>query len=366
MNATTGKSFAWGIIGTGTVARLFARGLSFAPGATLRSVCSRSKESAQAFASAFGAEKSFSNLDSFLADPDLEIVYIATPNHRHSVEAIAALEAGKAVLVEKPFALNAAEAERVAAKARETKRFCMEAMWMRFMPLVQEARRRIHGGEIGKVQALNADFSYSTLYPPGSDFLDPKKGGGALLDRGVYCLSLADYLLGEPRSLNAHASLDAGGVDLQTFMQLDYATGASAQMWASVTTTGTNSATVFGTNGRLTLHEPFCRPHRLTLDHFGSSHAGPPGPPAAAGAKERLKEAPMVQRAFRKVQQLTKRPSLDHLEPVAGNGYNYEAEEVMNCLRQSKLESVVMPLSDSIKITRQLDEAREKANIRAR
>jgi predicted dehydrogenase len=362
----SGNSFAWGIIGTGTVARLFARGLSFASGATLRSVCSRSKESAQAFASAYGAEKSYASLEAFLADPELEIVYIATPNHRHAVEAIAALEAGKAVLVEKPFALNVAEAEQVAAKAHETKRFCMEAMWMRFMPLVQEARRRINGGEIGKIQALTGDFSYSTIYPPGSDFLDPKKGGGALLDRGVYCLSLADYILGEPRSITSTATYDAGGVDLQTFMQLDYESGAAAQMWCSVSSSGTNSATFFGTSGRLTLHEPFCRPHRLTLDHFSSSHAGAAGPPAPAGAKDRLKEAPLVQRAFRTVQQLTKRPSLDRLEPVLGNGYNYEAEEVMNCLRQSKLESTVMPLSDSIKITRQLDQVREKANTRAR
>ena len=356
-----GNTIRWGILGTGMAARAFARGLRHAPGGALVAVGSRNMESAQAFARAHGVPRPHGGYAQLVADPEIDVVYVATPGHRHRDDCLLALNAGKAVLCEKPFALNAGEARDVIEAARKARLFCMEAMWMRFIPLVGRARRMIEEGAIGRVQALAADFAVAT--PMNAAEARPDLAQGALLNRGVYCLSLASYLLGPPEDVASTATLTASGLDTRSAYLLRFGTGATAMLWASQDTWGSNEATIMGTRGQLRLHEPFYRPHRLSLTLNR--------PPAADGADARvttgraalvgrLKENRLVQKAFRRLQPFLRRPAIDVLEPIEGNGYNYEASEVMRCLRSDKLESEVMPLDETFRLMELMDRIRSQ------
>jgi predicted dehydrogenase len=354
------RPIRWGIIGTGNVAQHFARGLAFADNAPLAGVLSRNKANADAFAAAFGGAKAFDDPKQFLADDGIDAVYVATPNNRHAADAISVIDAGKAVLVEKPFALNADEARSVLDRAKERGVFCMEAMWMRFLPLVREAKRIADSGELGQITFLTADFSVPTTFNEGSHFVDPAKGGGALLDRGVYCLSLADYLLGEPIEAESFATRGPTGVDEQAAVTLRYPGGAVAQVWTSVTTAGTNTAILHGTKGKLTLHEPFYRPHRLSIDHVRPQTITAPGLPGGPSLKTKIKENKIVQKIGRKLQAALKGPAVDRIEPFAGNGYSFEADEVGRCVRLGLKESDVMPHSATLRIMRLMDDIRSQ------
>ena len=188
----------WGILGTGAIAKQFVQALRFVPEAEVFAVGSRSRASAQEFADKKGIPRRHASYDDLASDPDVDVVYIATPHPFHAENATLCLEAGKAVLCEKPFCVNAAEAERVVGLARKKRLFIMEGMWTRFFPLMEEVRRLVSEGAIGEVRMLNVDFGFRADLDPASRLFDPKLGGGALLDVGVYCVSFASMILGRP------------------------------------------------------------------------------------------------------------------------------------------------------------------------
>ena len=240
----------WGIIGTGFIAGEFAKGLQSVPQAQLLGVASRKASNAEAFSQVFDVPRFYQSCEELVKDPDIDVVYIGTPNYTHKDLSILCLEAGKPILCEKPFAVNAAEAREVIEVARRQQLFCMEAMWMRFMPLIQQVKQAIAQGEIGKIKMFSADFGYVVNANSSSHSSSLEKGGGVLLDRGIYGLSLAYYLLGEPSAIQSQASILDTGVDEQSTVLLSYPEGALGVLSQSLSTECSNQATIAGSKGQ--------------------------------------------------------------------------------------------------------------------
>ncbi|HKK44717.1 MAG TPA: Gfo/Idh/MocA family oxidoreductase [Balneolaceae bacterium] len=192
------NNYRWGILGTGIIAHEFAKGLRFLSNAELYSVYNRTFEKAEDFSVKYGFRHTVKEFDSFLKDPKLDIVYIATPNHLHCEHAIRCMEAGKHVLIEKPMALNVSQAEQIIQVSRKNKRFCMEAMWSRFIPVYLKVKALLRQKAIGDAVFLNATFGHPIPYNQDRFRYSLEKGGGSLLDLGVYPISLALMLLGNP------------------------------------------------------------------------------------------------------------------------------------------------------------------------
>jgi predicted dehydrogenase len=321
------RKFRWGILGTGAIARQFTEGLNSLPEAEVLAVGSRSEASAAEFADERGIPRRYASYDDLAADPDVEIVYAATPHPFHAGNAELCLEAGKAVLCEKPFTVNAAEAERVVGIAREKGLFLMEGMWTRFFPLMEEVRRLVSEGAIGEVRMLNVDFGFRTDVDPASRLFDPELGGGALLDVGVYCVSLASMVLGRPSRSVGLSHLGETGVDEQASVVLEHEGGRLANVSIGIRTATPQEATIMGTDGYVRIHSPWWRPTSMTISRPGE-------------------ESETVE------------------APVSGNGFNYEAAEVMWCLEAGKTESDIMPLDETLSVMRTMDRIRAAWGLR--
>jgi predicted dehydrogenase len=361
------QSIRWGIWGTGAIANKVASDIPLAKGAILHAVASRTEERARQFALRHRAAKWYGSLGAMLADADVDAVYVSTPNHRHAGDSIACIEAGKAVLCEKPFALNLAQAQQTVDAARRSKVFCMEAMWTRFIPAVIEAKRLIDSGAIGPVRLIQGNFGF--IAPEGSKprLFDLAMGGGALMDIGIYPISFAHHLLGAPQSVTGTTRLGPTGVDLHSAYQLLYPNGALADLWSSFQVQGTNEAFVFGERGMLHLCTPFYHAHRLILQTHTVAHSKGNGHPKSAGASllgiaEAMGMAPAVKSMRRRLSPLLallKRGRVQSF-PFAGNGYQFELMEVNRCLREKRIESAVMPLDETLEVMRTLDALRSQ------
>lgn len=325
--STTPRPIRWGILGTGSIATKFATGLGFLPDAELVAVGSRSQEGADRFGAQFGIPRCHASYAALANDPDVDVVYISTPHPFHKANTILCLEAGKAVLCEKPFALNAAEAEAMVATARRRGVFLMEAMWSRYYPAQVRARELLAAGAIGEPQILNADLGFQAKFNPAGRLFDPALGGGALLDVGVYPVSLASMIFGAPNDVTSRAHLGATGVDERAAMILAYDGGRFAVLYTATRTNTPHEATILGSEGILRIGRDWHKPDRLILSK--------PGQPDE---------------------------TIDL--PFEGNGYNYEATEVMACLRAGKLESATMPLDETIAIIGTLDTIRAQWCLR--
>jgi predicted dehydrogenase len=350
----------FGIIGTGNGARDFIIGLNHVPQAKAVAVGSRSESRAKTFANALGIPAAHGTYTGLVNDPSVQIVYIATQHDSHYADCMLALNAGKHVLCEKPFALNAAQAKEIFDLAKSKSLFCMEAMWMRFMPLVLEAKAWVDQGKIGKVQALRADFGYIADTGPQSRFYDAKAGGGALLDRGVYLLSLAQLILGNPTMVQGSAQI-VRGVDAHSTYLLNYANGASAMLHASLVAQTSNEAVIYGEKGTITIQSPFYRPHLLSI----SPSAGGQALPDAArglGSKEKLMQTGLVKQLFFRLQKPMKNllgKEKTSLKPWEGNGYNYEAAETVRCIANKAVESPLLSHADTIAVLEVADTLRQ-------
>jgi predicted dehydrogenase len=362
------KLIRWGIWGTGSIAHLVASDFRLVDGAVLHAVASRTPERAQRFAAGHQVPRCYGTLEALLNDAEVDVVYIATPNYRHVDDCLASIRAGKAVLCEKPFALNLSQAHQIAEAARHHKVFCMEAMWTRFIPAVQEAKRCIDGGAIGSIRMLQGNFAYPV--PAGSEarFFDVDLGGGALLDRGVYLISLAQQLLGVPQSIRGTACLGATGVDEQSAYQLVYAQGSLADLAASLRVRGSNELIIFGERGIVRLCEPFYRAHRLVLQSSAYPRAAAPeGAPRSGGVRKiigTVRDAPTTKSLWRRLSPLR---DLLHRRvrtfPFPGNGYQFELLHVGHCLREQRTESPIMPLADSLEVMRTMDALRSQMGV---
>lgn len=326
------KPFGWGIMGTGAIAGLFAADLGLLPQARIAAVHSRSLEKARSFAARFGEAKAYDDEDTFLADPAIEAVYIATPNHLHATQALRAIAAGKPVLIEKPIALASTDVEAIAQAARERGVFAMEALWSRFLPAVRRVREQIADGRIGKVRRIRADLSYLHPEEPGSRFFDPALGGGAAFDLGVYPLSLALHLLGEPKAVSGSWFAAGTGVDRRSSFRLDYP-AAVAELSCGFDRNGTNRLLIEGENGALIFEAPFLKVQRLSwyADARKGAAAYERGMGGVARLLDRLPQSGRISESF----------------AFPGNGLQFQAEAAMAAILAGNSACTEMPLGES-------------------
>jgi predicted dehydrogenase len=321
-----GRTVRWGICGTGKIAGKFAADLRFVEGAELVAVGSRSRERAEIFTQQLPGVRTYSEYAALAADDEVDVVYVATPQSRHCADTLLFLEAGKAVLCEKPFAMSVAESRLMVEAARSAGVLLVEAMWMRFLPLHRALRDLVAEGAIGTPHVLSADFGYRV--PPGIPhrLLDRGLGGGALLDIGIYPVSLASMLFGSPTEVKALSTDDVDArVDSQTAAVLRYAGGALAVLYSSILGATPGVASLTGSAGRITVTRPFHSGSSLTLESAGE-----------------VKEL--------------------HY-PFAGVGLHFQATEVGACLRAGRIESDIMPWSETLAVMATVEEIRRQTDI---
>jgi predicted dehydrogenase len=316
----------WGILGTGKITRAFATALGALPDAVLAGVASRSQDKADAFAAEFGAAAAYGSYEALAAAADIDLVYIATPHPQHAANALLVLNAGKGALVEKAFTVNAREAEQVVALARAKNLFLMEAMWTRFLPALAEVKRIIAAGEIGEVSQVVADFGFAASFGPEHRVFNPDLGGGALLDLGIYPLSIAASLLGPVRSVQAQAQIGPTGVDVQTGFTLRHEGGGMSVCSCSFLARTPGELTVSGTRGHVRMNTMFHRARTVTV--------------ALEDGSTRTVETPYL-----------------------GNGYVHEALEAQRCFRAGLIESPGMTHDETLALMRVMDEIRRQVGV---
>ncbi|MFJ2745974.1 Gfo/Idh/MocA family protein [Streptomyces sp. NPDC087440] len=320
----------WGILATGDIASAFTAELTKMPDAHVAAVASRTEARAKTFADRFAIPKAYGNWADLAADDDIDIVYVAAPHSAHHAAAGLCLAAGRNVLCEKSFTLNAAEAADLIALARTHDRFLMEAMWMYCNPLVRRLAALVRDGAIGEVRTVHADFGLPGPFAPAHRLRDPAQGGGALLDLGVYPVSFAHLLLGEPDTVRATALLSPEGVDLNTGILLGWQDrGALATLTCSITAGTPVTASVTGTKGRIDVPHGFFYPERFTLHRYGQDP-----------------------------EEFVAAPDAPH------DSLRHEAAEVMRCLRAGERESPLVPLAGSLAVMRTLDAVRDRIGVR--
>jgi len=316
----------WGILATGRIAHKFAEGLNSVPGARLLAVASRQQATAEEFARQHTVPRAYGGYAALVNDPEVQVVYVASPHSGHHADTLMSLAAGKAVLCEKPMAINAAQVAEMIAMARARKLFLMEAMWTRYFTAMAKLREWIEAGVLGEPRLLTADFAYRSSPADKPRLFDPALGGGALLDVGVYPVALASWIFGSPTHMVSRA-LVRNGVDELCAMTFSYEGGRFAQLSAGIVAETQQEAVISGTEGRVRIHKPWWQPNVLTLSR--------PGRPD-------------------EVVEFTR----------DGNGYHYEAVEVMRCLREGRLESPRMPLNESLSIAQTMDALRAQWGLR--
>lgn len=342
-STSTPSPVRWGILATGKIARTFAADLALVPGAELVAVGSRSTASAERFAETVGAHapdrpavRAHGSYAALVADPDVDVVYVASPHALHLEHARLAFEAGKHVLCEKPLTLTAADAEEMVALARHHDRFLMEAMWTACHPVVRALVTGLGEGRFGTPRHLHAELGFVVDPDPTSRMLDPALGASALLDMGIYPLTLAHLLLGDAVSLRAEAALSERGIDLDVAVVGRYAGGALATMTASITSWSSRRASIATDTGRIELDD-FHHPSAALFTAYGE----PGADDQDAGEVIEIRGA----------------------EPVLGRGYGNEIAEVGRCLRAGLRESPWVPHAQTLTLMRQLDEIRAQVGV---
>jgi predicted dehydrogenase len=315
----------WGIAATGGIADTFARGLATLEDARLVAVASRTAERADAFGDRHGVDRRHASYEALAADPDVDVVYVASPHARHEPDTLAFLEAGKPVLCEKPLALSRRQAERMVAAARSRGLFLMEALWSRFLPAYAVLRDLLAAGRIGTPLVVEADFGFRREVDPAHRLFDRALGGGALLDLGIYPVQLASLVLGPPDRVVAQAHLGVTGVDERTAAVLHHPGGELAVVKAAIATGLSCTGRVSGTDGWIDLPAFMHCPDHLVV--------------GGAGGTERIDA------------------------PWAPEGLSHEAAEVQRCLRAGETESPLMPLDESLALAGTLDAVRAQIGL---
>jgi predicted dehydrogenase len=320
------KTYNWGILGTGFIARKMAEALPFVPQSKLYAVASRNMDTAKAFAHQYNIEKSYGSYEDLLKDPAVDIVYIATPHNLHFENTILSLEHGKHVLCEKPFAVNGREVRGMIAKAKECNLFLMEALWTRFLPNVIKAKEIVDSGQIGKIKLLKADFCVNRPFNPEHRLFNKKLIGGTLLDLGIYPLFLSLLFMGKPKKMKAIAGFGPTNVDSNCSFSLGYEDDALSVMQSSAVAQMEVVATICGEKGTIAFDSWWFTPvpiHLITPD----------------GKKETI---PLK---------------------FTGNGYNYEAAAMIQCLEQGKTQCELMSWDDSLLLIDMLDAIRKEIGL---
>jgi predicted dehydrogenase len=315
----------WGIIATGWVSDKFAQALKLVPDAEIAAVGSRSPAGAEAFGDKHGIPRRHASYEALVADPEVDVVYVGTPHNLHHENTLMALGAGKHVLCEKPLAVNAGQAEEMVAAARRQGLFLMEAMWTRFVPVWADIKARLDAGEFGEIVSLQANFGIEKPFDPESRLYNPDLAGGALLDLGVYPISLASWLLGQPKTVSSWVEMAPSGVDLRSAITFTYEGGRFAQLSAASDVWSTVEA-------EIVTRKAFIRAHRLFIE-------------AKSYEVVDLDRTEVVRKPFE-------------------NGFQFEAQHTMERIREGRIESEVMPLDESLRIMRTMDALRAEWGLK--
>jgi predicted dehydrogenase len=320
-------SIRWGIIGIGKIAEKFAFDLQTVENAQLIAVASTNLERAETFAQKFDVKHAFGRYEDIFSIENLDVIYIATPHTLHAECTKLCLNNGVAVLCEKPFAMNEQQVSEMIELATEKQLFLMEAMWTRFLPSTKKVIELIEANEIGEIKSIHADFGFKAPFAPERRLYNPKLGGGALLDIGIYPAYLSLLLLGYPSSIQATSNFSTTGIDETTSFLLRYDSQAMAVLNCTITANTRSEAFIYGTKGYIHISSRFHESKGVTL------------------YKEN--ENPINFSFERQTR-----------------GYDYEIREVNQCLLENKIESSLMPLHTSRKLIHLLDKIREKAGIK--
>ncbi|GGD90172.1 Gfo/Idh/MocA family protein [Paenibacillus nasutitermitis] len=316
----------WGIMGPGNISGTFASELAHAPEAKIAAVAGRSIEKAQAFADKFAIPQAYGSCEELANDPQVDIVYVGTLHPIHNENVMTCLRAGKAVLCEKPFTMNAAEAREIADYAKERGLFVMEAMWTRYLPVIKKVREWLDSGVIGETKLLKTEFGFDAGWNPEGRLLDPEKGGGTLLDAGIYPISFASMVFGsQPTKIQSTAFIGETGVDEQFSLLFDYEGTATASLHGSVRLSMNNDAWIYGTKGKIHIPE-FLAAKKATLYVNGQEE-----------------ETTSDDRTI--------------------TGHLFQALEAMDCLREGRTESSIMPPSETVQLMETLDAIRAQWNL---
>ncbi len=320
------KIIHWGIIGPGKIADKFASDLLSVPNTKLYAIASSSSERAKFFAEKYHVEHHFDSYEEMLHLPNLDVVYVATPHTFHAEHAILCLEKGIPVLCEKPFAMNLRQVQKMIDAAQRHDVFLMEAMWTRFIPAIQKTLDLIRDGAIGEIKTIHADFGFPANFDPNSRLFNPDLGGGALLDIGIYPIYLSLLLLGYPIKIKALAAFTPTNVDATTSILLQYKNQATALLNCSISAQTRTEAFIYGDKGYIQIVGRFMEATQMIL-------------------KKNDEEEQVL------------------IFPRKTFGYNFEAQEVVECLLQNKKESDLMPLSMSVKLISLLDDIRQEIGL---
>jgi predicted dehydrogenase len=315
----------WGILATGLIATKFTQDLALLSDADVVAVGSRSADSAAEFAAVHGIPRSYGSWQELAEDKEVDVIYVATPHSAHHAAASVCLNAGRAVLCEKPFTLDLATSQDLVSLARAREVFLMEAMWMRTNPAIRRIVELVAEGAIGELRHISADFGVAGPFPPGHRMRAPELGGGALLDLGVYPLTFVHLFLGPPQHIRAWAALLPEGTDENTGVVLGYDSGAVATVHCGLLGETGQRATITGTKGRIELPRHFFRPDGFTV---------------------------------------VRGTDVTDVEvPLRGHGMLYEAEEVIRCLRAGLLESPLIPHAATLEVMSTLDAVRTQIGV---
>ena len=319
------QNYRWGILAPGKIAHKFAKGLESVPGAQLYAIGSRNIERAKEFAEQYHAPVYYGSYQELANDPQVDIVYVASPHTFHMENSLLCLQQGKAVLCEKPLAINSKQVQKMIKASQDNHAFLMEALWSRFLPNIIKTKELCDSGIIGKPQHLAADFGFKATFDPNSRLFDPQLGGGALLDIGIYPLFFAQYLFGNPVDVTSTAELASTGVDQSCSVQLTFSDERTAELTFTITEATAVEAYIWGDKGKLMLPNRWYQPVNI----FSQT----------SGEQEEL--------------------TIDFV----GNGYNYQAVEVQQCLDEGKIQSDNWSHWDSLSLMELMDEIRRQCGI---
>ena len=318
------KNIKWGIVGLGRIARAFAEGLKHTDNGTLHCVASRDLDKAIKFAEEWDAPHSAGSYEELAKREDIDAVYVATPHSEHARLATLCMNHGKAVLCEKPMAVNAKQVETMIRCAKENNVLLMEGMWTRFPPLMTEIRNILNSGALGEVKTLQADFGFRPpSRNPNSRLFSKALAGGSMLDIGVYPISLSFIVFGKPSKISTECHLGETGVDEQAAYLFKYSEGQMAVLHSSLEGETAQEAFISGTEGTLRVHKQCWRPQKMTFTKKGCE------------------------------------PELIAM-PFQGNGFNYEAKSFGDLLLSGEKDSPIMPLRESLAIHEVMDSIREQ------
>lgn len=323
------QTIRWGILGCGRIARKFASDLGLVQDAKLVAVGSRNLQTAENFANEFDVPHRHNSYEALVQNPEVDVIYVATPHNFHYENTMLCLQHSKAVLCEKAFAVNAAQAKKMIGLAREKNIFLMEALWSKFLPHYGKMQEILQQGLLGEIKSMLVNFGFKPAEPIPARLFDPALAGGTLLDIGIYNVFWAMSILGKPDFIEASMTPATSGIDEQCAVLFRYKNGALAQLFSTFSSNLATEADINGTNGRIRLASRFYEPS-TTIEYYTG--------------------------------RVDSKQIID-VQKNEGFGYHYEASHVCECLRNGLTESTVMSHTHTIELIETLDTIRKIAGI---